>query len=135
MAKTQITGSQVLDRSIQLNDIDTTSPGQALITKVVAGLGVSIECTGCDPGTGIVTISSDATGSAAYVYDALQQHIDDTSNPHLTTYTQVGADPAGAAAQAYIDSTAYTDTAINTHKTNMLTYHQKIETLLWMGGM
>lgn len=66
MAKTQLRGTQVLDRSIQLDDIDTTTPGQCLVTKIVAGAGISLQCSGADTGTGEVTVTSDA--SADYEY-------------------------------------------------------------------
>lgn len=58
MAKTQITGSQVLDRSITIDDIDTTSAGKALVTRILAGNGISLQSTGADTGTGVVTVSS-----------------------------------------------------------------------------
>jgi hypothetical protein len=76
MARTQVTGSQILDHSVQRADLDTTTVGQAVITKVVAGNGINLEFTGVDTGTGDVTV-----------------------------------------------------------KVNMKDYQQRIETLLWMGGM
>ena len=57
MAITQIRGLQVRDGSIQTVDIDTSTPGKALITRVIPGDGISVISTGADVGTGEVTIS------------------------------------------------------------------------------
>lgn len=58
MGRTELKSHQIHDGSIQNVDIDITSPGKALITKVVAGDGITISSTGADEGTGIVTIST-----------------------------------------------------------------------------
>jgi hypothetical protein len=57
MAKTQVRGNQVLDATIQKQDLDTQTPGQAVITQLLGGTGVSLVSTGVDPGTGVVTIT------------------------------------------------------------------------------
>lgn len=66
MARTQLTGQQVLDGSVQRADLDTTTAASALITKVIADAtgGLAITSTGVDSGTGDVTISIDATQAA-----------------------------------------------------------------------
>ena len=56
MPRTQLNARQILDGDIQKTDLDTTTPGQAVITKLVAGAGVSLTSTGVDAGTGDVTI-------------------------------------------------------------------------------
>lgn len=53
-----LTGADIEDGSIQRSELDTTTPGQAVVTKIVAGSGVTISETGVDPGTGDVTISA-----------------------------------------------------------------------------
>jgi hypothetical protein len=58
MARTQIRGTQLRDSTVQNVDVDTTTSGRALITKVVAGSGISISSTGIDAGTGTVTINA-----------------------------------------------------------------------------
>ena len=58
MSKTQISSKQILNGSIRAEDMDITTSGNAVITKVAAGAGVKIESTGIDGGTGIVTIST-----------------------------------------------------------------------------
>jgi hypothetical protein len=56
--KTYIHGSQILDKTIAKAYIDTITPGSALITKVLPGVGgVTLESSGIDEGTGDVTIS------------------------------------------------------------------------------
>lgn len=57
MPRTQITGLQVEDRSIQRIDLDITSAGQAVITKTIAGNRIELTSSGVDPGTGDVTIA------------------------------------------------------------------------------
>lgn len=56
MARTQLNARQILDGDIQKTDLDTHTPGQAVITRLVAGVGVSLQSTGVDTGTGDVTI-------------------------------------------------------------------------------
>jgi hypothetical protein len=49
--------TDILGGSIIRHDMNTTTPNQAVITKIIAGDGISITSTGVDPGTGDVTIS------------------------------------------------------------------------------
>lgn len=56
MARTNVRGSQINDGSVQRVDLDTTTTGQAVIRKVIAGTGISISQTGVDSGTGDVTV-------------------------------------------------------------------------------
>ena len=75
MGKTNITGLQIADATVQRQDIDTVTTGKALITKIVQGSGISISSTGVDSGTGDVTVTA----------------------PHLAgdyTPAQIGAEPA-----------------------------------------
>lgn len=66
MPPTVIRGVQVLDGSIQRSDHDTTTTGQATVTKLVQGTNVTLVSTGVDSGTGDVTISAPAAGVPAY---------------------------------------------------------------------
>lgn len=65
MSKTRVTGVQVADGSIQRVDLDVTTTGQALITKVLAGDNISLNSTGVDSGTGDVTINVTGLASVA----------------------------------------------------------------------
>ena len=56
-----VTGDDVLDGSITRADLNTTSIGNAIVTKIIAGANVSFESTGVEEGTGDVTIN--ASGS------------------------------------------------------------------------
>lgn len=58
MPRTQVKGSQVSDGTVQRVDMDVSTPGEAVITKVIAGSGISLSSTGVDTGTGDVTISA-----------------------------------------------------------------------------
>lgn len=72
MARTQLTGHQLNDSSIQRDDLDSTTVGQAVIKKLIAGNGINITFTGADFGTGDVTINAvqadDLTAKADTVY-------------------------------------------------------------------
>jgi hypothetical protein len=67
MSRTQLKGSQILENTIQSIDIEdggiwredlnTTSTGKAIVTKLVAGADISLDSTGVDDGTGEVTIN------------------------------------------------------------------------------
>lgn len=65
MAQTEISGKRIKDGSVQRKDLDSDTPGQAVVKKVVAGTGISISSTGADAGTGDVTISASATSVPA----------------------------------------------------------------------
>ena len=60
MAITQVRGQQVLNGTVQRADIDSTTAGQALITKVIAGTNITLTSTGANAGTGDVTINAAA---------------------------------------------------------------------------
>lgn len=68
MARTQLTGEQVNDGSIQRVDLDATTSGAAVIKKVIAGTNITISSTGVDAGTGDVTINATG-GSTSTLYD------------------------------------------------------------------
>jgi hypothetical protein len=61
MPATQVRGAQVLDGTIQAQDLDIATVGKAVISKVAQGSGIAISSTGGDSGTGIVTINLAAT--------------------------------------------------------------------------
>ena len=61
MAVTGLRGRQILDDSVVRGDLNTTTAGDAVIRKIIAGTGISISSTGVDAGTGDVTISTTAT--------------------------------------------------------------------------
>lgn len=62
MAQTVIRGTQILNGSVQRADMNTGTAGQAVITKVIGGTGISLASTGMDSGTGDVTVSASAFG-------------------------------------------------------------------------
>lgn len=63
MPVTTLRGRQVLDGDITRADVNTSTAGSAVITKVIAGTGISISSTGADAGTGDVTISATSANS------------------------------------------------------------------------
>jgi hypothetical protein len=62
MARTQISGSLIENASVGRVDINTTVSGQALVTKVLVGSGLTATKTGIDVGTGDVTLSLNTSG-------------------------------------------------------------------------
>ena len=64
IADESIEGRDIKDGSITLDDINISSTGKALVTRIVAGSDISIESTGVDSGTGVVTINfNSSTGT------------------------------------------------------------------------
>ena len=61
MARTTVRSEQIKDSTINVDDIDTSTVGKALVTKIVQGTNLSISSTGGDSGTGAVTINVDST--------------------------------------------------------------------------
>lgn len=55
--------TDILGGSVIRYALNTTTPNQAVIRKIIAGNGISISSTGVDPGTGDVTISIDVSGT------------------------------------------------------------------------
>lgn len=58
MGRTSIGTREVRDQSVARDDLDTQTAGEAVISKVLAGTGISLSWTGADPGTGDVTINN-----------------------------------------------------------------------------
>lgn len=68
MTRTFFSGiSNVGDGTVLRGDLNTTLAGSAVITRVLAGTGVTLSSTGVDVGTGDVTIN--ATGGISYGFN------------------------------------------------------------------
>ncbi len=67
MARTQFKGSQVGDGTVERNDLNASTPGQAVIRRLLAGTGVTLDSTGPDSGTGDVTINVTGGGGGGGV--------------------------------------------------------------------
>jgi hypothetical protein len=57
MATTTVRGGQITNATIQRQDLDTSTVGQAVVAKILQGTNVTLSSTGGDSGTGDVTIS------------------------------------------------------------------------------
>lgn len=57
MAKTQVRGSQIGVATVQRKDLNVITVNNSVITKIIAGTGVTITSTGGDVGTGDVTLN------------------------------------------------------------------------------
>ncbi len=62
MAITQFRASQLGANSVGRDEVNTTVSGQALITRIIQGTGITISSTGVDTGTGDVTINASGAG-------------------------------------------------------------------------
>jgi hypothetical protein len=62
MPVTGLRGRQIRDGDVLRADLNTSTSGSAVITKIIAGTNISISSTGVDAGTGDVTISATGTG-------------------------------------------------------------------------
>src|ERR1700746_361987 len=62
MALPNIRGAQTLKNTGQRQDLDTSTAGQAVVTKIVQGSGITLSSTGADSGTGDVTVSGAPSG-------------------------------------------------------------------------
>src|SRR4051794_39205615 len=58
-----LTGKQLRDGSVQRDDLDISTSGQAVVRKIIQGSGVIISSTGADSGTGDVTINVSGSSS------------------------------------------------------------------------
>lgn len=67
MARTGIQTHQIKDSTIQRADIDVHTPGEALITRLIAGDNVVITSSGADTGTGDVTIHAQAGITVTFI--------------------------------------------------------------------
>lgn len=56
MARTQITGSLIENASVGRSDMNTTTSGEAVITKVLVNSPITISSTGANSGTGDITL-------------------------------------------------------------------------------
>lgn len=68
MPVTGLRGRQIKDDDVTRADLNVTTSGSAVITKIIAGTNITISSTGVDAGTGDVTINaSGGTGSVTSV--------------------------------------------------------------------
>lgn len=57
MARTQVPGHQVRDGGLTRDDMNILTPGEAMVTRLIAGSGIALSETGSEEGTGEVTIN------------------------------------------------------------------------------
>lgn len=93
MARTAFTNEQIASGTIVRADMNTTTAASALITKVIAGTGITLSSTGVDSGTGDVTVTA-------------QQEL--TQNSQSTAYTLVLSDNGKQIFHPAADTTART---------------------------
>lgn len=69
MPRTQIGGEQVWDQTIRRADLNVDDSGDAVVRRIVAGVGIYITEDGADTGTGDVTVNADPVAQV----DAVQR--------------------------------------------------------------
>lgn len=57
--RTTISSKQIRDGQVSRDDLNVTEPGQAVVSKIIAGDNVTITETGADTGTGDVTVNAE----------------------------------------------------------------------------
>lgn len=69
MPKTTLTTEDIRDQEITRDDLNTTTPGKAVVYQIRAGSNIVLASTGADEGTGRVTValSSEPEISSLYV--------------------------------------------------------------------
>ena len=92
MARTQVRGTSITDGTVQRDDLDITTTGQAVVRKIIAGDRLTIGSTGVDAGTGDVTITGGyaevEAGTTFPTSPAEGKMFLDTSNENLYIYNQ-----------------------------------------------
>lgn len=68
MPKTEVRSAQILNATVGRSDINVATPGEAVVTKIVAGTGITISGTGADTGTGDVTLNAAGGGGVEEVF-------------------------------------------------------------------
>ena len=102
-----LTGVDVLNDSIEAQDLNTTTPGQAVITKIVATGGLELlSSTGADPGTGIVTLKAAAGGFGGDFYSAFDETLSSTTSNNWITKIEDTTEPVSKDGQYIIIYTA-----------------------------
>ena len=89
MARTQITGQQVKNSSVQRDDLDSVTAGQSVIRKLIAGSNVTIASTGVDAGTGDVTINAVLSGTGSQLSQLSDVTIDGLQNGYMLVWDSI----------------------------------------------
>jgi hypothetical protein len=84
---TRVGSKQIKDGGVLREDINISMPGQALITQLLAGVGINIVSTGIDEGTGVVTIS--ATENLSFSYRIVDQYIPVAPTQQMTVHGEI----------------------------------------------
>jgi hypothetical protein len=85
MAKTQVTGSQILDGTITKDDINIVTTGKAVITSLGVADFLSIGQTGVDIGTGVVTVGVTRVNFDTYVQSSVLTGLNIVNTPVVAT--------------------------------------------------
>ena len=86
MTRTQITGQQVKNSSVQRDDLDSVTVGQAVTKKLIAGSNVTFSSTGVDAGTGDVTINAVLSGTGSQLSQLSDVSIDGLQNGSMLVW-------------------------------------------------
>jgi hypothetical protein len=62
MAATQLNTNQVLDGTVNRDDLNITTVGKSVVRRLIAGTNITFTQTGADTGTGDVTINASGGG-------------------------------------------------------------------------
>lgn len=112
MARTQLTGLQVTDGSIQRSDLDVTTAGSAVIRKVIGGTGITLSSTGPDAGTGDVTVNAAGSNTGSVLVDFGAFPGTDSATVSVTGQTAI---TSGSIVTVWVAPATTTDHSVDEH--------------------
>lgn len=80
MPRTEIKSHQIKDSEVKRADLNVSTAGSAVITKVIAGTNLTISSTGADAGTGDVTVNLNSNPDLTTLKVGGQTIIDSSRN-------------------------------------------------------
>lgn len=80
MPRTEIKSHQIKDAEVKRADLNVSTAGSAVITKVIAGTNLTISSTGADAGTGDVTVNLNSNPDLTTLKVGGQTIIDSSRN-------------------------------------------------------
>lgn len=91
--RTRISSREIRNSEIKKDDVNITESGQALITQILAGVGISLDWSGVDEGTGVVTIS--ATENLSFSYRLVDELIPILLQQQMTVSGEISIEGTG----------------------------------------
>lgn len=136
MPVTNIRGQQILNATIQREDLDITTASKAVVAKIVQGTGISLSSTGVDSGTGDVTISLNTTyADARYILNQTSQQA--SSNFNISGNGTIGGNLSvtGTTTLSTISALGSTASVFLTHSSGVIQSRTAAQVLSDIGAL